>query len=185
MAKEQTSNLLATDIQLDTTGPVKSINALKNSVADASNEWKQMESSLKRSGDQLGASEAKYKGLSDAVGKQSTVLDELKQQQGEVNRSTEAGEQTYQKYERQITEAERKLTSLTAQQAKAEQAYHLQETGIASLNKEIRQNIQETDAQVERLKQKVKRPKPTKRKRKGYRQLLRSKQSCTKPNRKN
>ncbi|MFL2019439.1 aggregation-promoting factor C-terminal-like domain-containing protein [Weissella hellenica] len=152
MAKEQTSNLLATDIQLDTTGPVKSINALKNSVADASNEWKQMESSLKRSGDQLGASEAKYKGLSDAVGKQSTVLDELKQQQGEVNRSTEAGEQTYQKYERQITEAERKLTSLTAQQAKAEQAYHLQETGIASLNKEIRQNIQETDAQVERLK---------------------------------
>lgn len=152
MAKEQTSNLLATDIQLDTTGPVKSINALKNSVADASNEWKQMESTLKRSGDQLGASEAKFKGLSDAVGKQSTVLNELKQQQGEVNRSTEAGEQTYQKYERQITEAERKLTSLTAQQAKAEQAYHLQETGIASLNKEIRQNIQETDAQVERLK---------------------------------
>ncbi|MGK4062816.1 phage tail tape measure protein [Weissella paramesenteroides] len=152
MAKEKTSNLLATDIQLDTTGPVKSINALKNSVADATNEWKQMESSLKRSGDQLGASEAKYKGLSDAVDKQSTVLNELKQQQAEVNRSTEAGEQTYQKYERQITEAERKLTSLTAQQAKAEQAYHLQETGIASLNKEIRQNIQETDTQVERLK---------------------------------
>lgn len=152
MAKEKTSNLLATDIQLDTTGPVKSINALKNSVADATNEWKQMESSLKRSGDQLGASEARYKGLSDAVGKQSTVLNELKQQQAEVNRSTEAGEQTYQKYERQITEAERKLTSLTAQQAKAEQAYHLQESGIASLNKEIRQNIQETDAQVERLR---------------------------------
>ena len=146
------NNLMSTGIGLDTTGAVKSINALKNSVADASNEWKQMESTLKRSGDELGASEAKYKGLSDAVGKQSTVLDELKQQQSEVNRSTEAGEQTYQKYERQITEAERKLTSLTAQQAKAEQAYHLQETGIASLNKEIRQNIQETDAQVERLR---------------------------------
>lgn len=152
MAKEKVNNLMSTGIGLDTTGPVKSINALKNSVADASNEWKQMESTLKRSGDQLGASEAKFKGLSDAVGKQSTVLDELKQQQSEVNRSTEAGEQTYQKYERQITEAERKLTSLTAQQEKAEQAYHLQETGIASLNKEIRQNIQETDAQVERLK---------------------------------
>ena len=146
------NNLMSTGVGLDTTGAVKSINALKNSVADASNEWKQMESTLKRSGDELGASEAKYKGLSDAVGKQSTVLNELKQQQSEVNRSTEAGEQTYQKYERQITEAERKLTSLTAQQAKAEQAYHMQETGIASLNKEIRQNIQETDAQVERLR---------------------------------
>ena len=152
MAKEKMNNLMSTGVGLDTTGAVKSINALKNSVADASNEWKQMESTLKRSGDELGASEAKYKGLSDAVGKQSTVLDELKQQQSEVNRSTEAGEQTYQKYERQITEAERKLTSLTAQQAKAEQAYHMQETGIASLNKEIRQNIQETDAQVERLR---------------------------------
>ncbi|KAA8439159.1 CHAP domain-containing protein [Weissella paramesenteroides] len=152
MAKEKVANLMSTGIGLDTTGAVQSINQLKQSVAGATNEWKQMESSLKRSGDELGASEARYKGLSDAVGKQSTVLDELKRQQGEVNRSTEAGEQTYQKYESQIAQAERKLTSLTAQQAKAEQAYHLQESGIASLNKEIRQNIQETDAQVERLK---------------------------------
>lgn len=172
MAKEKTSNLLATDIQLDTTGPVKSINALKNSVADATNEWKQMESSLKRSGDQLGASEARYKGLSDAVDKQSTVLDELKRQQSEVNRSTEAGEQTYQKYERQITEAERKLTSLTAQQAKAEQAYHLQESGIASLNKEIRQNIQETDAQVERLRAEGKETEANEAQKKGLSAIL-------------
>ena len=167
MAKEKVANLMSTGIDLDTSGPVKSINALKQSVAGATNEWKQMESSLKRSGDQLGASEAKFKGLSDAVGKQSTVLDELKQQQSEVNRSTEAGEQTYQKYERQITEAERKLTSLTAQQAKAEQAYHLQETGIASLNKEIRQNIQETDAQVERLRAEGKETEANEAKKKG------------------
>ena len=167
MAKEKVANLMSTGIDLDTSGPVKSINALKQSVAGATNEWKQMESSLKRSGDQLGASEARYKGLSDAVDKQSTVLDELKRQQSEVNRSTEAGEQTYQKYERQITEAERKLTSLTAQQAKAEQAYHLQETGIASLNKEIRQNIQETDAQVERLKAEGKETEANEAKKKG------------------
>ena len=167
MAKEKMNNLMSTGIGLDTTGAVKSINALKNSVADASNEWKQMESTLKRSGDELGASEAKYKGLSDAVGKQSTVLNELKQQQGQVNRSTEAGEQTYQKYERQITEAERKLTSLTAQQAKAEQAYRLQETGINSLNKEIRQNIQETDAQVDRLRAEGKETEANEAKKKG------------------
>lgn len=167
MAKEKVNNLMSTGIGLDTSGPVKSINALKQSVAGATNEWKQMESTLKRSGDELGASEAKYKGLSDAVGKQSTVLNELKQQQGEVNRSTEAGEQTYQKYERQITEAERKLTSLTAQQAKAEQAYHMQETGISGLNKEIRQNIQETDAQVERLRAEGKETEANEAKKKG------------------
>ncbi|MCT0485685.1 tape measure protein [Weissella paramesenteroides] len=167
MAKEKVANLMSTGIGLDTTGAVQSINQLKQSVAGATNEWKQMESSLKRSGDELGAYEARYKGLSDAVGKQSTVLDELKRQQGEVNRSTEAGEQTYQKYENQIVQAERKLTSLTAQQAKAEQVYHLQESGIASLNKEIRQNIQETDAQVERLRAEGKETEANEAKKKG------------------
>ena len=42
MAKEKVNNLMSTGVGLDTTGAVKSINALKNSIADASNEWKQM-----------------------------------------------------------------------------------------------------------------------------------------------
>ncbi|MFL2019663.1 aggregation-promoting factor C-terminal-like domain-containing protein [Weissella hellenica] len=80
------------------------------------------------------------------------MLQKLRQEQSEVNRSTEAGEQTYQKYATQITTAERQLASMTRQQEQAKRAYEMQESGIASLNKEIRQNIQETDAQVERLK---------------------------------
>ena len=152
MAKEKVAGLMSTEIGLNTTKATESLSQLKSAVKDSTNEWKQMESQLRSSGDVIGASEAKYKGLTQSVEKQQDVLQKLRQEQSEVNRSTEAGEQTYQKYASQITTAERQLNSMIAQQAKAKQAYELQESGIAGLNKEIQQSIKETDAYVERLK---------------------------------
>src|SRR5699024_10911348 len=109
-------------------------------------------SQAKQAGDTMGASKVKYEGLSQAVKQQQSVLDRLKQEQSGVNRETKEGEDTYQKYSNQIMQAERKLTSMTGQQEKARRAFELEESGINSLNKEIQQNIKETDAQVERLK---------------------------------
>lgn len=152
MAGKKVDATLATGIGLDVEDAVTSIDKLKNSVKDSTQEWKQMESTMKRSGDEIGASKAKYEGLSKSIDEQQNVLNELKKQQSEVNRETKAGEDTYQKYQTQITQAERQLTSMTAQQEKAKRAYELQESGINALNKEIQQNIKETDAQVERLK---------------------------------
>ncbi|AWF95380.1 phage tail tape measure protein [Weissella cibaria] len=152
MAKEKVAGLMSTEIGLNTAKATQGLNELKSAVKDSTNEWKQMESQMKQSGDEIGASEAKYKGLSQSVEKQQDVLAKLKQEQSEVNRSTEAGEQTYQKYASQITTAERQLASMTKQQEQAKRAYELQESGIAGLNKEIQQSIKETDAYVERLK---------------------------------
>ena len=152
MAKEKVAGLMSTEIGLNTAKATQGLNELKSAVKDSTNEWKQMESQMKASGDEIGASEAKYKGLTQSVEKQQDVLQKLRQEQAEVNRSTEAGEATYQKYASQITTAERQLNSMIAQQAKAKQAYELQESGIAGLNKEIQQSIKETDAYVERLK---------------------------------
>ncbi|WP_293948946.1 phage tail tape measure protein [uncultured Weissella sp.] len=152
MAKEKVAGLMSTEIGLNTTKATESLNQLKSAVKDSTNEWKQMESQMKASGDEIGASEAKYKGLSQSVEKQQDVLQKLRQEQAEVNRSTEAGEATYQKYASQITTAERQLASMTKQQEQAKRAYELQESGIAGLNKEIQQSIKETDAYVERLK---------------------------------
>lgn len=152
MAKEKVAGLVSTEIGLNTTKATESLNQLKSAVKDSTNEWKQMESQMKASGDSLGASEAKYKGLTQSVNQQQDVLQKLRQEQSEVNRSTQAGEATYQKYASQITTAERQLNSMIAQQAKAKQAYELQESGIAGLNKEIQQSIKETDAYVDRLK---------------------------------
>ena len=176
MAKEKVAGLMSTEIGLDTAKATQSLNQLKNAVKDSTNEWKQMESQMKQSGDEIGASEAKYRGLSEAVSKQETVLSKLKQEQAEVNRSTEAGEATYQKYASQITSAERQLASMTAQQAKAKQAYELQESGIAGLNKEIQQSIKETDAYVDRLKAEGKEEEALKAQKEGLSRTL-SKQS--------
>ncbi|TGE69242.1 phage tail tape measure protein [Weissella confusa] len=172
MAKEKVAGLMSTEIGLNTTKATESLNQLKSAVKDSTNEWKQMESQMKQSGDEIGASEAKYKGLTQSVNQQQDVLQKLRQEQAEVNRSTEAGEKTYQKYASQITTAERQLNSMIAQQAKAKQAYELQESGIAGLNKEIQQSIKETDAYVERLKAEGKEEEALKAKKEGLSRTL-------------
>ena len=61
---------------------------------------------------------------------------------------------------------------MIAQQAKAKQAYELQESGIAGLNKEIQQSIKETDAYVERLKSEGKEEEALKAKKEGLSRTL-------------
>lgn len=151
MAKEKVAGLMSTEIGLNTTKATESLSQLKSAVKDSTNEWKQMESQLKSSGDVLGASEAKYKGLSQSVEAQKDVLQKLRQEQAEVNRSTEAGEATYQKYASQITQSESKLASLNAQTEKALKSYDYQKSGLADLNDEIKRSNDLTNARVKRL----------------------------------
>ncbi|TGE61137.1 hypothetical protein C6P21_02915 [Weissella confusa] len=151
MAKEKVAGLMSTEIGLNTNKAAESLSQLKSAVKDSTNEWKQMESQLKSSGDVLGASEAKYKGLSQSVEAQKDVLQKLRQEQAEVNRSTEAGEATYQKYASQITQAESKLASLNAQTEKAQKSYDYQKSGLAELNDEIKRSNDLTNARVKRL----------------------------------
>lgn len=151
MAKEKVAGTLATNIGVNTTNAVTSIESLKNSVKDSTNAWKQMESQMKQSGDALGASKAKYEGLSDSVSKQKSVLERLKQEQSEVNRSTSDGEKAYQKYASQITQAEVKLTALNGQQDKAKQAYEYQKSGLAKLNEEVQHSNKLTEERVKQL----------------------------------
>ncbi|AEU41308.1 Phage tail fiber [Lactococcus cremoris subsp. cremoris A76] len=151
MAKEKIAGTLATNIGVNTTKAVTSIESLKNSVKDSTNAWKQMESQMKLSGDTLGASKAKYEGLSDSLSKQKSVLERLKQEQSEVNRSTSDGEKAYQKYASQITQAEVKLTALNGQQDKAKQAYEYQKSGLAKLNEEVQHSNKFTEERVKQL----------------------------------
>ncbi|MCT0007155.1 hypothetical protein EFL93_01760 [Weissella confusa] len=151
MAKEKVAGLMSTELGLNTIKATESLSQLKSAVKDSTNEWKQMESQLKSSGDVLGASEAKYKGLSQSVEAQKDVLQKLRQEQSEVNRSTEAGEATYQKYASQITQAESKLASLNAQTEKAQKYYDYQKSGLAELNDEIKRSNDLTNARVKRL----------------------------------
>lgn len=168
MGKEIKANNIATGIGVNTSGAVKSIAELEHAVAGATNEWKVMESQMKRNGDDLGASETKYKGLTDAVNKQQAVLNQMREEQSKVSRETEEGSKIYDAYGRDIAKAEAKLTSLTKQQERAEQAYQRQSTGINQLTKEIQQNNRETDAHVQRLEAEGKQVEANEARRKGY-----------------
>ena len=151
MPKEKVAGLVSTEIGLNTTKATESLDKLKASVKDNANEWKQMESQMKQSGDYVGASKVRYEGLTESVEKQEVVLERLRKEQAEVNRSTQAGEQVYQKYASNITKAERQLTSLVGQQHKAKQSYELQADGITELNQKIKQNDELTKLQTDRL----------------------------------
>ncbi|MCJ1993805.1 tape measure protein [Lactococcus piscium] len=151
MAKDKIAGTMSTNIGVNTTDAVKGIDTLKSSVKDSTNAWKQMESQMKQSGDTLGASKAKYEGISDSVDKQKNVLERLKKEQSEVNRSTSDGEKAYQKYATQVTQAESKLTSLNGQQDKARQAYDYQKSGLAKLNEEVQHSNKLTDERVKKL----------------------------------
>lgn len=151
MAKEKIAGTLATNIGVNTANAVTGIDSLKNSVKDSTNAWKQMEAQMKLSGDTLGASKAEYEGLSDSLSKQKSVLERLKQEQSEVNRSTSDGEKAYQKYASQITQAEVKLAALNGQQDKARQAYEYQKSGLAKLNEEVQHSNKLTEERVKQL----------------------------------
>lgn len=151
MAKEKIAGLMATGIDLNTNGAVESLGKLKSAVKDSTNEWKQMESQMKQSGDELGAAKARYEGLSKSVSEQKEVLAKVKAEQAEVNRSTNDGEKAYQKYASEITSAERKLTSLISQSEKAKQSYQYQESGLAKLDEELKRSNDLTDAKVKKL----------------------------------
>ncbi|TYC50753.1 hypothetical protein ESZ50_01540 [Weissella muntiaci] len=151
MAEEKVAGLMATGVGLNVNSAVESLGKLKSAVQDSTNQWKQMESQAKQSGDTVGATKAKFEGLSDTVSKQEQVLAKLKQEQSEINRNTEAGEQTYQKYANQITQAESKLASLNTQTERARKAYEYQESGLAKLNEEVKHSNDLTDARVKKL----------------------------------
>ncbi|QIL49853.1 tape measure protein [Weissella coleopterorum] len=151
MAKEKIAGLMATGIGLNANGAVESLGKLKSAVKDSTNEWKQMESQMKQSGDVVGAAKAKYEGLNKSVAEQRDVLAKAKAEQAEINRSTNDGEKAYQKYATEITSAERKLTSLISQSEKAKQSYQYQESGLAKLDEELKRSNDLTDAKVKKL----------------------------------
>lgn len=151
MAKQIVSEM-ATNLSLDTKSATAALKELTSVVKNSSAEARILENQYKSSGEEISASKAKYEGLQHTLDAQKDKIDALKAGLENVNTSTAKGRDLQTYLNNELAKAERQYASYSGQIEKAKQAYHLQETGIASLNKEIRQNIQETDAQVERLK---------------------------------
>ena len=150
MAKVQAT--MSTEIALDTLQAANSIKRLTQLVNSSTNAWKAQESQMRSAGDYLGAAQAKYDGLGNAIQNQQHKIEKLKQEQSQLKGSTVETAEQYLKYQQQIDQATTRLVSLENQQRQAKNSLDYQKSGLAELQKEYKAQNEASETYVKRLK---------------------------------
>lgn len=150
MAKVQAT--MSTEIALDTLQAANSIKRLTQLVNSSTNSWKAQESQMRSAGDYLGAAQAKYDGLGNAIQNQQHKIEKLKQEQSQLKGSTAETAEQYLKYQQQIDQATTRLASLENQQRQAKNSLDYHRSGLAELQKEYKLQNETSDAYIKRLK---------------------------------
>lgn len=150
MAKVQAT--MSTEIALDTLQAANSIKRLTQLVNSSTNAWKAQESQMRSAGDYLGAAQAKYDGLGNAIQNQQHKIEKLKQEQSQLKGSTAETAEQYLKYQQQIDQATTRLASLENQQRQAKNSLDYQKSGLAELQKEYKAQNEASDTYIKRLK---------------------------------
>lgn len=146
------SNTMKTRIAIDTLSAEESLKSLKQIVSTVTNAWKAQEAQFKSTGDYLKASEARYKGLTEAMEHQQHIIDSQKQKQRDLGNVTEENSKQYLRFENDINRAEQKLASMSSQQTRAAQAMEKQKAGISALAHTIDDNAKSVTSYTDRLK---------------------------------
>ena len=150
MAKVQAT--MSTEIALDILQAANSIKRLTQLVNSSTNAWKAQESQMRSAGDYLGAAQAKYDGLGNAIQNQQHKIEKLKQEQSQLKGSTAETAEQYLKYQQQIDQATTRLASLENQQRQAKSSLDYHRSGLAELQKEYKLQNETSDAYIKRLK---------------------------------
>ena len=150
MAKVQAA--MSTEIALDTLQAANSIKRLTQLVNSSTNAWKAQESQMRSAGDYLGAAQAKYDGLGNAIQNQQHKIEKLKQEQSQLKGSTAETAEQYLKYQQQIDQATTRLASLESQQRQAKNSLDYHRSGLAELQREYKLQNETSDTYIKRLK---------------------------------
>ncbi|MDU2326131.1 MAG: tape measure protein [Streptococcus salivarius] len=150
MAKVQAT--MSTEIALDTLQAANSIKRLTQLVNSSTNAWKAQESQMRSAGDYLGAAQAKYDGLGNAIQNQQRKIEKLKQEQSRLKGSTAETAEQYLKYQQQIDQATTRLASLENQQRQAKNSLDYHRSGLAELQREYKAQNEASDTYIKRLK---------------------------------
>ena len=142
---------MSTEIALDTLQAGNSIKRLTQLVSSATSAWKAQEAQLKSAGDTLGAAQAKYDGLGDAIKRQQAKIESLKREQSDLKGNTAETAEQYLKYQRQIDQATTKLASMESQQQKAKSSLDYYKSGLAALQQQFRQQNEASETYIKRL----------------------------------
>mgnify|MGYP001009652754 FL=1 len=150
MAKVQAT--MSTEIALDTLQAANSIKRLTQLVNSSTNAWKAQESQMRSAGDYLGAAQAKYDGLGNAIQNQQHKIEKLKQEQSQLKGSTAETAEQYLKYQQQIDQATTRLASLENQQRQAKNSLDYHKSGLSELQREYKAQNEASDIYIKRLK---------------------------------
>jgi tape measure domain-containing protein len=150
MAKVQAT--MSTEIALDILQAANSIKRLTQLVNSSTNAWKAQESQMRSAGDYLGAAQAKYDGLGNAIQNQQHKIEKLKQEQSQLKGSTAETAEQYLKYQQQIDQATTRLASLENQQRQAKSSLDYHRSGLAELQREYKAQNEASETYVRRLK---------------------------------
>lgn len=142
---------MSTEIALDTLQAGNSIKRLTQLVSSATSAWKAQEAQLKSAGDTLGAAQAKYDGLGDAIKRQQAKIESLKREQSDLKGNTSETAEQYLNYQRQIDQATTKLASMESQQQKAKSSLDYYKSGLAGLQQQFRQQNEASETYIKRL----------------------------------
>ena len=142
---------MSTEIALDTLQAGNSIKRLTQLVSSATSAWKAQEAQLKSAGDTLGAAQAKYDGLGDAIKRQQAKIESLKREQSDLKGNTSETAEQYLKYQRQIDQATAKLASMESQQQKAKSSVDYYKSGLAGLQQQFKQQNEVSETYIKRL----------------------------------
>ena len=142
---------MSTEISLNTLGASESIKHLTQLVSSATSAWKAQEAQLRSAGDTLGAAQAKYDGLGDAIKRQQAKIESLKREQSDLKGNTAETAEQYLKYQRQIDQAAAKLASMESQQQKAKSSLDYYKSGLAGLQQQFKQQNEVSETYIKRL----------------------------------
>lgn len=127
------SNIMSTTIDINTIKASNSLKSLDSAIRATTNAWKANEARAKSVGSALEASKSRYEGLSKNIENVKSKISYLTEQQSKLDRTTQQGQEEYNKYANKLASAEKQLASMTAQQDRAKKSMDYQKSGLAGL----------------------------------------------------
>lgn len=150
---------MSTKITVDAQQAGEQVKNLSDKFKDLTASWKAEEAVAKANGDSVGATKARYEGLTKSLEVQKEKVEALKHEREALksemeSSSTVTKEQTddLKDLDRQLASAAERVTSLSNQQRRAKNSYDYTKLGLRELKNEYYNNNRAIDSNVEKLK---------------------------------
>ena len=150
---------MSTKITVDAQQAGEQVKNLTNKFKDLTASWKAEEAVAKANGDSIGASKARYEGLTQTLEVQKEKVETLKRERQALksemeSSSTVTKEQTddLKNLDHQLATAAEKVMSLSNQQRRAKNSFDYAKSGLRDLKNEYYNNNRAIDSNVEKLK---------------------------------